>query len=385
MSELASKKRWTRVAFGDVVQLSRDRSADPEADGFDRYVGLDHLEPGDLKIRRWGDIADGTTFTNVFRTGQVLFGKRRAYQRKVAVADFDGVCSGDIYVLEPKSARLLPELLPFLCQTDGFFEHAVGTSAGSLSPRTKWDSLASYEFVLPPLETQHRIASALEECENGLESLRDLSASLNVVRRSAFEKLLSPEANGWATTALGSFFEVTSGGTPSRAKLEYWGGTIPWVKTAEVNYEWITSTEERITPQGLAGSSAKLVPVGSVIMALFGQGPTLGRVARLGIEAATNQACAVVPPNDVQDQAFLFYFLWRQYPRIRAMARGANQPNLNLALVKSLQVPVLPIDDQRRISRSAEAIVGGLSVAQKRLEAFLEFRGAVLQAALREG
>src|SRR5436305_7673864 len=105
MSEL--KKDWTRVAFGDVVRLSRERSADPIEDGFERYVGLDHLDSGDLKIRRWGNTADGTTFTNVFRAGQVLFGKRRAYQRKVAVADFDGVCSGDIYVLEPKEDRLL--------------------------------------------------------------------------------------------------------------------------------------------------------------------------------------------------------------------------------------------------------------------------------------
>src|SRR5688572_29133999 len=113
MPKVELKKGWTKVAFGDVVELSRERTNDPEGDGFNRYVGLDHLEPGDLKIRRWGNIADGTTFTKVFRPGQVLFGKRRAYQRKVALADFSGVCSGDIYVFEPKNSKLLPELLPF--------------------------------------------------------------------------------------------------------------------------------------------------------------------------------------------------------------------------------------------------------------------------------
>ncbi len=163
MSEL--KKGWTRVAFGDIVRLCRDRSSRPAEDGYDRYVGLEHLEPGDLKLRRWGDVADGTTFTNVFHAGQVLFGKRRAYQRKVAVADFDGVCSGDIYVFESKSEHLIHELLPFICQTDGFFDHAVGTSAGSLSPRTNWDSLARYEFALPPLEEQRRIAEILIAAE----------------------------------------------------------------------------------------------------------------------------------------------------------------------------------------------------------------------------
>ena len=99
------KPGWTRVAFGDVVRLSRERAPDPEAAGFTRYVGLEHIDPGDLTIRRWGRVSDGTTFTNVFRPGQVLFGKRRAYLRKVAVPDFGGVCSGDIYVLESKDDR----------------------------------------------------------------------------------------------------------------------------------------------------------------------------------------------------------------------------------------------------------------------------------------
>lgn len=134
MSNHLLKPGWTIVKFGDVVKLNTDRCAGPLAEGIERYVGLEHIEPEDLRIRRWGLVAEGTTFTNRFKPGQVLFGKRRAYQRKVAVADFAGVCSGDIYVFEPKNDRLLPELLPFLCQTDGFFEHAVGTSAGSLSP-----------------------------------------------------------------------------------------------------------------------------------------------------------------------------------------------------------------------------------------------------------
>ena len=162
MVEKTLKAGWRRVKFGDVVQLAKGRSRDPLADGLERYVGLEHLEPGDLRIRSWGNVADGVTFTNVFQPGQVLFGKRRAYQRKVAVADFAGVCSGDIYVLETKDTQnLLPELLPFICQTEAFFNHAVGTSAGSLSPRTNWTSLAEFEFALPPTAAQIVILSVL--------------------------------------------------------------------------------------------------------------------------------------------------------------------------------------------------------------------------------
>lgn len=181
MPEVKAPKRtagWTKVAFGDVVHLCTERSSDPEADGFERYIGLEHLDPGELRVRRWGDLANGVTFTNVFRPGQVLFGKRRAYQRKVAVADFSGVCSGDIYVLEPKGDALLPELLPFICQTDAFFEHAVGTSAGSLSPRTNWESLADFEFALPPIDEQRRLARALTAADSAIYSSTDLAESL---------------------------------------------------------------------------------------------------------------------------------------------------------------------------------------------------------------
>lgn len=172
MGEL--KPGWKRVKFGEVVRLCRETCKDPSAEGIDRVIGLEHLEPGDLRVRSWADLADGTTFTQRVRPGQVLFGKRRAYQRKVAVADFDAICSGDIYVFEsadPK--RLLPALLPFLCQTDAFFEHAVGTSAGSLSPRTNWSSLAAYEFALPPSKEQTRAAALLASVRASSDALHE--------------------------------------------------------------------------------------------------------------------------------------------------------------------------------------------------------------------
>ena len=186
------KPGWTRVAFGDVVRLSGERAPDPEAAGFTRYVGLEHIDPGDLTIRRWGNVAEGTTFTNVFRPGQVLFGKRRAYLRKVAVPDFSGVCSSDIYVLESKDDRhLLPDLLPFVCQTDTFFEHAVGTSAGSLSPRTNWRSLADYKFALPPLEKQRRQVDVLLAVDGSTEAFRVLVEALRRVESSTFDALVT--------------------------------------------------------------------------------------------------------------------------------------------------------------------------------------------------
>lgn len=112
-----------------------------------------------------------------------MFGKRRAYQRKVAYAEFEGICSGDILTFEPKDKKvLLPELLPFICQSDAFFDHALGTSAGSLSPRTSWKALKDFEFPLPPIEEQKRIAEILWAMDDAVEKW--ISVSLPVQRLS---------------------------------------------------------------------------------------------------------------------------------------------------------------------------------------------------------
>jgi len=153
--------KWDKVFLGDIARSLTVAVKDPLSKGFDKYVGLEHIEPGSIHIKSWGNVANGTTFTRVFRKGQVLFGKRRAYQKKASLAEFDGVCSGDILVCEAIEGAVLPELLPFIVQSDRFFEHAIKTSAGSLSPRTKFKDLAKFSFRLPKLDKQKPIADLL--------------------------------------------------------------------------------------------------------------------------------------------------------------------------------------------------------------------------------
>ena len=241
MSEVkVMKPGWRRVKFGDVVRLSKARSKDPLADGIERYVGLEHLEPGDLRIRRWGSVADGVTFTSVFQPGQVLFGKRRAYQRKVAVADFSGVCSGDIYVLDTKDAQvLLPELLPFFCQTDAFFDHAVGTSAGSLSPRTNWTSLADFEFALPPIAEQAELVEVLRAAEATIEAQTNAAEIGRVTRSALVEDALAANFDPEVAKRLGTYLTDLSYGSSSRSSYEEKGYPIlriPNVLRGRVDY-----------------------------------------------------------------------------------------------------------------------------------------------------
>src|ERR1051326_198073 len=179
---------WTKVAFGDVVRQVKNR-LDPEQSGLERYVAGEHMDTDDLRLRRWGDVGDGylgPAFHMRFKPGHVLYGSRRTYLRKVAVADFEGITANTTYVLEPKDPKvLLPELLPFIMQTEAFNQHSVRESKGSVNPYVNFSDLAWYEFALPPIEEQRRMAEVLRACEQALLTLSDLTRASEVALHSA--------------------------------------------------------------------------------------------------------------------------------------------------------------------------------------------------------
>ena len=176
----------SRVKFGDVAREVRD-TWDGPVEGAP-VVGLEHLDPDETLLSRWEAGTAGTTFSKRFRKGQILFGRRRAYQRKAAVAPFDGICSGDITVIEARPDRLLPSLLPFLVQNPAFFEHAVRGSAGSLSPRVKWAFLADYEFELPDLPRQRALAEKFAALRDAKDAYRRLLATTDELVKSQFSR-----------------------------------------------------------------------------------------------------------------------------------------------------------------------------------------------------
>ena len=156
---------------------------------------------------------------------------------------------------------------------------------------------------------------------------------------------------GWHRSTLGEIARISSGGTPDRAEPSNWGGDVPWVTTGEIQFNTITDTTEKITEAGLKNSSAKLFPPGTLLMAMYGQGKTRGQVAKLGIEAATNQACAAILLPEAQDTDFFFQYLSSQYDVIRELGNAGTQQNLSGGILKEVPVPVPPLSEQRRIAR----------------------------------
>jgi len=388
---------WRRVKFGDVVRLSKDRSRDPLADGIERYVGLEHLEPGDLRIHSWGSVADGVTFTTVFQPGQVLFGKRRAYQRKVAVADFSGVCSGDIYVLETKDAQvLLPELLPFICQTDAFFDHAVGTSAGSLSPRTNWASLADFEFMLPPMDEQQRLIRLLLKAEAARIAAEDAATHSEKLRKSL----------------LFDTFDALQGDGTAR---------IPFLAT-EIDCRWVKARDagqilmgRQLSPKYRTGKNTrKYLRVANVFDGfidtsdvnemdfnenefatfrlqsgdvLLNEGQSRELVGRSAIFRDDVPDCCFQntlirfrPNAEVMSEFAHYYFQYCQYTSrfVQISKQTTSIAHLGVQRFAEMNFPRVSIDAQKAIVEALSAVVAAIPQLKKRAKTASEIRNRVL-------
>ncbi|PWC51183.1 hypothetical protein TSA6c_35990 [Azospirillum sp. TSA6c] len=211
------------------------------------------------------------------------------------------------------------------------------------------DVLKGY-ICVPDISEQQKIADCLDSVDaliavqgRKVEALKahkkGLMQQLFPQEGETQPRLRFPEFRGseeWSSDALGNLFDVTSGGTPERTKEEYWNGAIPWITTSLVNFNIITESAEYITDSGLKNSSAKIFPVNTILLAMYGQGKTRGQVAMLGIKAATNQACAAILPRKDINPSFVFLNLGSRYDELRGLSNSGGQENLSQGLIKAL-------------------------------------------------
>jgi type I restriction enzyme S subunit len=366
---LFDRRGWTRVRFGDVVENLNETERSPAEAGIDRFIAMEHLEPGSLHVCEWGNVADGTTFTRRCRPGQILFGKRRAYQRKVAVAEFDAVVSGDIYVLAPQDDRLIPELLPFLCLSERFFQHAVGTSAGSLSPRTNWSSLASFEFDLPPLDQQRRIAEilwAVEKTKRSNQRLGEAASEFSKVggremfqrgiRHTQFQSsVLGDLPRSWTVRRM---TELVRQDRPITYGIvqpgEFDPNGVLMILGGDFTHGWIDRSKMfRVKPPLHRKFIRSNMLPNDVIICIVGA--TTGAAAIVpdwGEEANLTQTSARIScdPTRMQPE-FMLAYLRSDHGKafIRRFLTGSAQPRLNLGDFANFWVPVPPLDEQSQI------------------------------------
>ncbi len=348
---------WRRVRFGDVVREVKIATKDPAAEGLTRVVGLEHLDSESLPLRRWNelsDLGDGTSFTRVFRAGQVLFGKRRAYQRKVAVADFDGICSSDILVFEPSVDDLLPEFLPYVVQSDGFFDHALGTSAGSLSPRTKFRELAKYEFGLPSLEDQERIVEVLDATAGTIGSYEAVSSVLGTQRDAAASAIWELSRDERELSALAS---VTVGIVVKPAALYVESGGVPALRSLNVLPGRVLEDDlVQISVEAHAAHKKSQLSGGDVVVVRTGRPGDAAVVPRDGADRNAIDLLIVRCGPDLRPE-YLACFLNSTRGRSQMLGRSAGtaQQHLNAGQLSQVRIPVPNAEAQDQIVRLVEA------------------------------
>jgi len=348
------KDEWKIVKFGEIARNISER-VDPLTTDLDVYVGLEHLDPQSLRITRRGVPADVKGQKLRVRPGQIIFGKRRAYQKKVAVADFDGICSAHAMVLEPVPGKIIPELLPFFMQSDIFMDRAVAISEGSLSPTIKWKTLAIQEFPMPPLERQKEILEVLQKIEETENRNIQFEKSVKLLLRAvSFRSLYigSPQKkqqiklpSGWCIKTLNEIAKVERGKFTPRPRNNpiYYGGKFPFVQTADVKNSggFIKSHSQTLNEKGLAVS--RIFPKGSILITIAAN---IGEVGLATYDTACTDSVVAIQPNEDIDALWLLFYLKQLQPHLDSVATESAQKNINLGVLRPLKLSVPPYEQQ---------------------------------------
>lgn len=341
-----------KYRFEQIAINSTEKKKPVEEDRF-TYLGLEHLDSGSLKVTRFGSEVAPIGEKLVMHKGDVLFGKRRAYQKKVAIAPFDGIFSAHGMVLRPREDVIDKSFFPLFISSDYFLDAAIKISVGSLSPTINWRDLKTLEFELPDLATQRKLAETLWSINDTMEAYKKLiSATDELVKSQFMEQFGDATTNpkGLPTALIRDVAECYAGATPSTKVAAYWDdATIPWMSSGEVHNGRVSATEKKISQAGYDSCSTKMVPANSVVIALAGQGKTRGTVAITEIELCTNQSLCCIIPNSSVMSDYLYYHLKLRYEEMRNLAGIAEgRGGLNLKLIQGIRILVPSKADQEK-------------------------------------
>ncbi len=247
---------WKTIKFGDIAENVAVR-VDPSEVQTDIYVGLEHLDPETLHLRQWGHPSDVTGQKLAFKKGDVIFGRRRAYQRKLAVAEFDGICSAHAMVVRAKPKMILPEFLPFFLQSDMFMERAIEISVGSLSPTINWKTLRVQEFPLSPIEEQKRIAEILWAADDAVEKFGEAEVKLDKLIRIGCNQLFASESNLVTIQELveqGVLYPPQDGnhGNDHPKAKDYTDSGIPFIMASNLSNHRVDVEDCKFIPESVA-------------------------------------------------------------------------------------------------------------------------------------
>jgi type I restriction enzyme S subunit len=343
-----------RYRFDEIAENSIEKRK-PLPEDKDRYIGLEHLDPGSLVVSRWGAEVAPIGVKLVMKKGDVLFGRRRAYQKKVAIAPFDGIFSAHGMVLRPRKEIISEKLFPFFISSDYFLNSAISISVGSLSPTINWQDLKELTFSIPPMDKQDKIADVFISMHELKEAyVRLLDATEELVKLRFLEIFGDMKTNpfGWEQSTIGECCTLKSG-TTLPIEVENEGGPIPYVKVGDMNYpgnERYIVTSSRYVSEATA--EKKLFEVGSVLFPKRGGAISTNkkRMTKLPVCADLN-VMGVSSNGKLLPEYLLAYF---DMIDLGALADGSSVPQINNKNIAPLVISIPPMEEQEKFSTFIE-------------------------------
>ncbi|HEY1831356.1 MAG TPA: restriction endonuclease subunit S [Acidimicrobiales bacterium] len=230
-------------------------------------------------------------------------------------------------------------------------------SNGSTIKTIGLDYFRQLTIPLPPIDEQLRLAQALRDADDLISAIETLIRKKRDLRRGTMQQLLTGTTRlpgfteTWTVRKIGDFCQVKSGGTPSTGIARYWGGSVRWMNSGEIHLKRVQEVQGRITVDGLRESPTQLLPEGTVLMALAGQGKTRGTVAISRVALSTNQSIAGILPSPEHDSDFLYYNLDARYEELRGESSGdGGRGGLNLTIIKNLEIDLPSLSEQKAIA-----------------------------------
>ncbi|MDC7997028.1 restriction endonuclease subunit S [Gilvibacter sediminis] len=306
------KTDWTLVKFGDVIYEPKESCKNPLAEGVEHVVGLEHIESENIHLKNSAGIEETTTFTKKFTKGDVLFGRRRAYLKKAAQAEFSGICSGDITVLRAND-DLMPELLPFIVQNEKFFDYAIKHSAGGLSPRVKFKDLANYEFLLPPKDQQAKIAELLWAMDEVVEKELYLLNKLDNAYFNLVDNLFSKKNIEWEFIKLGKISSINSNSLNSKTDPNY---EFKYLDLASIVEPKIIGELKRMKYCEAPSRAKRVVTDNSIVLAMVRPYQKAFAFVKNGKDIIASTGTAIIKMNDSNLNRFVFHqFFSKRFTR----------------------------------------------------------------------
>ncbi|MBF0554219.1 MAG: restriction endonuclease subunit S [Nitrospirae bacterium] len=352
------------VKFEDIAEHIAVR-VNPKYTDYNIYVGLEHLDTDSLRIKRKGIPADVEGEKLSVRKGDIIFGKRRVYQRKVAIADFDGICSAHAMVLRPKEDIIIKELFPFFMQSENFMKCALQISVGSLSPTINWKTLAVQEFTIPGKRYQEKIAATLWAAEDCIVKNERFIEKAEQTKKVLIQELFSkgightelkktpignmPKKWGIKELSYISIIKYGLGQPPALIKEGF-----PMIRATDIDKGKIdTKKIVRVDSQGISKNKACFLKKGDIIVVR--SGVNTGDLAMYNLELPNSLAgydLIVSPNSEIIYPSFLAHYLLGSTVQnyFKSQSTRSAQPHLNSKQLGKTLIPIPCLSEQRQIA-----------------------------------